>query len=85
MAIKWFEGIDALDTIQVVLVVIISILLANYLYIRWSMIGNRKSELDNLEAFTNPEGSPDADMVILGNETLYDKFYAKIYLSLIHI
>ena len=83
MAIKWFEGIDALDTIQVVLVVIISILLANYLYIRWSMIGNRKSELDNLEAFTNPEGSPDADMVILGNETLYDKFYAKIYYTIV--
>ena len=37
MGAKWLEGIDALDTIQIVLVVIISILLANYLYIRWTM------------------------------------------------
>lgn len=79
MTSKWFQNIDALDTIQVVLVVVISILLANYLYIRWSMVGNRRSELDTLEAFANPEGSPDANMIVLANENLYDKFYAKIY------
>ena len=80
MANKWFNGgIDALDTIQIILVVVISILLANYLYVRWMMVGNRRSELDNLEAFANPDGSPEGDTIILGNETLYDKFYAKIY------
>jgi len=83
-ASKWFfEGVDALDTIQVVLVVIISILLANYLYIRWTMIGNRRVELDDVEAFANPDDSPEANIVILGNETLYDKFYAKLYDTII--
>jgi len=80
MTSKWFVGqIDALDTIQIVLVVIISILLANYLYIRWMMTGNRRTELDDIEAFANPDDSPEANIVVLGNETLYDKFYAKIY------
>ena len=79
MGAKWLEGIDALDTIQIVLVVIISILLANYLYIRWTMVGRRRSELDDVEAFANPDDSPEANIVVLGNETLYDKFYAKIY------
>jgi ubiquinone/menaquinone biosynthesis C-methylase UbiE len=80
--VKWLEGIDPLDTIQVVLVVIISILLANYLYVRWMMVGNRKTELDNVEAFADagaPDGSAEGNLTILGNETLYDQFYAKIY------
>lgn len=79
MGAKWYEGIDTLDTIQIVLVVIISILLANYLYIRWMMVGNRRTELDDIESFANPDDSPEADVVILGNETLYDPFYSKIY------
>jgi SAM-dependent methyltransferase len=79
MGAKWYEGIDALDTIQIVLVVIISILLANYLYIRWMMVGNRRTELDDIESFANPDDSPEADVIILGNETLYDTFYSKIY------
>lgn len=66
-----------LDTIQVVLVVILSVLVANYLYLRWSM-RTHSVALDGLEGFTNPEG-PDGDTVILGNEHLYDEFYAKIY------
>ena len=76
---KMFEGVDALDTIQIVLVVIISILLANYLYIRWMMTTNRRNELDDIESFANPEDSPEANVVVFGNETLYDKFYSKIY------
>jgi len=79
MGAKLFDGIDTLDTIQVVLVVIISILLANYLYIRWMMVGNRRTDLDDIEAFANPDDSPEANIVVLGNETIYDKFYAKIY------
>jgi SAM-dependent methyltransferase len=79
MGAKWYEGIDTLDTIQIVLVVIISILLANYLYIRWMMVGNRRTELDDIESFANPDDSPEADVIILGNETLYDPFYSKIY------
>ena len=79
MGAKLFDGIDTLDTIQVVLVVIISVLLANYLYVRWMMVGNRRTDLDDIEAFANPDDSPEANIVVFGNETLYDKFYAKIY------
>jgi SAM-dependent methyltransferase len=66
-----------LDTIQVILVVILSILVANYRYLLWSMRADSVS-LDGLEGFANPEG-PDGDTIILGNEHLYDEFYAKIY------
>lgn len=66
-----------LDTIQVVLVVILSILVANYMYLKWSM-RTHSVALDGLEGFANPEG-PDGDTIILGNEHLYDEFYAKIY------
>ena len=66
-----------LDTIQVILVVILSVLVANYLYLRWSMRATSIA-LDGVEGFANPDG-PDGDVVILGNEHLYDEFYAKIY------
>jgi SAM-dependent methyltransferase len=66
-----------LDTIQIVLVVILSILIANYLYLKWSMRSTRTT-MDGVEGFANPDG-PDGDVVILGNEHLYDEFYAKIY------
>ena len=74
----WLQGIDALDTIQVVLVIFLSILISNYLYLRWSMRGNRCAELAGVEGFINPEG-PEGDTVVLGNEHLYDDFYSKIY------
>jgi len=34
--------------------------------------------LDGVEGFANPDG-PDGDVIVLGNEHLYDEFYAKIY------
>lgn len=71
-------GYDGLDTIQVVLVVLLSILIANYIYLRWSLRVNREAELGDIESFANPEG-PDGDTIVLGNELLYDEFYAKIY------
>jgi SAM-dependent methyltransferase len=74
----FWQHIDALDTIQIVLVVIIAALVANYLYVRWRLRVNRESDLDGLEGFANPEG-PDGDIVILGNDHLYDEFYAKVY------
>lgn len=69
-----------LDTLQVLLIVLISVLVANYMYLRWSMTTCRKIELDATaaEGFANPEG-PDGDSVVLGNEMLYDNFYAKVY------
>jgi ubiquinone/menaquinone biosynthesis C-methylase UbiE len=77
----------SLDVIQVVLVVLISILLANYLFLRWSMHHKRVSSIDIEEGFANPggaegaesSGTEGADTVILGNELLFDDFYAKIY------
>lgn len=67
----------SLDTIQIGLVVLLSILVANYLYLRWSM-RSHSIALDGIEGFANPEG-PDGDTIILGNEHLYDEFYSKIY------
>lgn len=66
-----------LDTIQVCLVVILSVLIANYLYLRWAMRAH-SVELDGVEGFANPEG-PEGDVIVLGNEHLYDEFYSKIY------
>ena len=72
----------ALDAIQIALVVIIAIFLANYLYVRWFMTHQRVSSLDaaEMEGFANQgEDSDGTNMVVLGNEHLFDSFYAKIY------
>jgi len=71
---------NGVDTFQTILIVLVSILVANYLYVRFSMRAQRMTELDDagLEGFANPDG-PDGDMVVLGNEHLYDEFYAKVY------
>lgn len=73
-----FEGIDALDTLQIVLVVIISLLVAQYVYVKWSMRYYRYDDLDGIEGFANPDG-PDGDTVVLGNEHLFDDFYSRVY------
>jgi SAM-dependent methyltransferase len=77
-----FKGIDTLDTIQVVLVVLFSILIANYIFLRWSSRIQREIEVDGIEGFANPDG-PDGDTVILSNEQLYDEFFAKVYDSIV--
>jgi SAM-dependent methyltransferase len=67
---------DILDFLQIALVIITGVIIANYLYFRY---GKKLDEgFDNVEAFANPDG-PDGDTVILGNESLYDAFYAKVY------
>jgi ubiquinone/menaquinone biosynthesis C-methylase UbiE len=82
-------GIDPLDTIQIVLVVLIAIMLANYVYMRWSMRVNRIAEVDDaaLEGFSNPDdpdvGSGGNKTAIYGNDHLYDDFYAKVYDTLV--
>lgn len=75
---NWLTKIDTLDTIQIVLVVLLSIMIANYIYIKWSLRVNREIELEGIEGFANPEG-PEGDTIVLGNEHLYDEFYAKVY------
>jgi SAM-dependent methyltransferase len=69
---------DTLDTLQIILVIICSALLANYIYLRWSSRVNRELVLDGIEGFANPEG-PEGDVIVLGNDHLFDEFYAKIY------
>jgi SAM-dependent methyltransferase len=72
-----------LDTLQVALVVVIAILLTNYVFLRWTMHHKRVSTLDesDIEGFANPNQgiATDAKTVVIGNELLYDEFYAKIY------
>lgn len=63
------------DKMQVILVILISIIIANYIYLRWSMKRQRMI-LDDIEGFANPE---DTSISILGNEHLFDTFYAKVY------
>ena len=75
---SWLKNIDPLDTFQIVLVVLLSFAVANYVYMRWILNTNRKSQIDNIEKFANPDG-PDGDVIVLGNEHLYDEFYAKVY------
>lgn len=71
----------ALDTLQVVLVVVLAILITNYLFLRWSMHHKRVSSLADadLEGFANPEDAVDANTVVIGNDLLFDDFYAKVY------
>lgn len=74
----WLKKIDPLDTFQIVLVVLLSFAVANYVYMRWAMTVTRKTQFENIETFANPNG-PDGDVIVLGNDHLYDEFYAKVY------
>lgn len=79
MAASW-----TMDTLQVILVVIITVMLTNYLFLKWSMHYKRKTSLEagDMEGFANPgsaEGNQEGGMIVLGNEHLFDSFYAKVY------
>ena len=65
-----------LDSLQIALVILFSILIANYIYVRFSLRATRETELMTTEGFSSSE-SPDT--VVLGNEHLYDEFYANVY------
>jgi SAM-dependent methyltransferase len=69
---------DPLDALQIALVVVVTALIANYVYMRWSTRYMRSEEVDGIEAFANPDG-PDGDTVVLGNEHLFDEFYSRVY------
>lgn len=75
----------ALDTLQIVLVVLVAVFLTNYVFLRWSMFHKRVStltdeEINGAEGFANPEGAgTGAEVVVIGNDHLFDEFYAKIY------
>jgi SAM-dependent methyltransferase len=73
-----FEGIDPLDTVQIGLIVLLTVLIAHYVYVRWMTHYARSTELEGVEGFANPDG-PDGDVVVLGNEHLFDDFYSRIY------
>ena len=81
---KSLGAVDALDTIQIVLVVIIAVLLANYIYLRWAMTRQRRLSDWSVDAegFANPD-DPEGGAGVLGNDTLFDKFYSKVYNDLV--
>lgn len=78
-------GDFAFDTIQIILAVFIAFLLSNYLFAKWAMHHTRVSSIDEsdlqTEGFANPEkgGKNGVDIVVLGNDNLFDDFYSKIY------
>jgi ubiquinone/menaquinone biosynthesis C-methylase UbiE len=65
------------DVIQIALIVIVSAFVAHYLYIRYSM--NRVRTVDLDEGFQNQGSDDNKDIVVMGNEHLFDDFYAKVY------
>ena len=66
-----------LDSVQIILVVLCSIFIANYLYLRWSSSAKRKTSIEMTEAFENQE--EDVNVAIYGIDHIYDDFYAKVY------
>jgi ubiquinone/menaquinone biosynthesis C-methylase UbiE len=66
-----------LDSVQIILVVLCSIFIANYLYLRWSSASRRKTSIEMAEAFSNQE--EDTSVAIYGIDHIYDDFYAKVY------
>lgn len=73
---------EPFDVFQVGLVVLLAFLVANYLYAKWSLKKWRETEIQekDVEGFSNPDGEePDTNITILGNDLLFDEFYAKIY------
>jgi ubiquinone/menaquinone biosynthesis C-methylase UbiE len=68
----------ALDALQVVLVVLVAIFTTNYLFLKWTQNHKRRSSVDLSEAFANPD-TEETDAVIVGNDLIFDSFYAKIY------
>ncbi len=71
-------GIDSLDILQITLIVILTSLVAHYVYVRWMTRFHRIDDMEGIEGFANPDG-PDGDIVVLGNEHLFDDFYSRIY------
>jgi SAM-dependent methyltransferase len=67
------------DMIQGALIVIVSALVAHYLYTRYAMNRVRTVEMGEEEGFQNAGDHQKTDVVILGNEHLFDEFYAKVY------
>ena len=74
------DRINGLDGVQIVLVVLVSILVANYIYMRFMLRAKRVEELEGVEGF---EGGGEESLAILGNEHLYDEFYSKVYDTLV--
>jgi ubiquinone/menaquinone biosynthesis C-methylase UbiE len=75
-----------LDTFQIVLVVFISILIANYLYLKLLVYSKKESgiDLDGLEGFSDmKDGDQKEALAILGNDHIFDDFYAQVYDQLV--
>lgn len=79
------------DNFQIALIVFVSILIANYIYLRFVVYTKKTSDLSEdlaFEGFSNPsddsdKGSNKESLAILGNDHIFDDFYAQIYDKLI--
>jgi SAM-dependent methyltransferase len=76
---------DIKDVLQVIVVVLIAFFVANYVFAKWRLRKQGVLTLDDgaMEGFTNPSDpenpSSGTDVVVLGNDHLYDEFYARVY------
>ena len=79
------KQILSMDTFQIILVIFLSILIANYLYLTFIVYTKKYSgiESDAFEEFSNPENSNKEALAILGNDHIFDDFYAQIYDQLV--
>jgi SAM-dependent methyltransferase len=83
-SILWetYREMDIKDIVQVILVMLIAFFVANYLFTKWRLRHQRISTLDDseIEGFANPSASTGGtDIVVLGNDHLFDELYARIY------
>lgn len=75
-----------MDNFQIAIVVFISILIANYIYLRFLVYTKRVSNVDENEAFegfSNPSEHDKGALAILGNDHIFDDFYAQVYDQLV--
>lgn len=83
-----FKQILSFDTFQIILVVFLSILIANYLYLRFIVYTKKYSGIDEnigfegVEGFSNEDSNSSA-LAILGNDHIFDDFYAQVYDQLV--
>ena len=83
MKIEQIKNLISFDTFQIILVVLFSILIANYLYLRFGVYNKKVANLEGLEGFSNEEDSKSESLAILGNDHIFDDFYAQIYDQLV--
>ena len=71
-----------LDSWQIVLVILLILMFLNYITLKYLLKSYLYTDVEESEAFGSREGfsgGSDVDNEVYTNDTLYDKFYSKIY------